>query len=277
LSQNKLPLAKKRVLLYYFNNIIVVLSRIGPILPDVGASGMGTKATHSEIGIKGIRDGLLVTLGNHQSMPDLLADLAQLLQARHSFLKGSRIALAVGNYSFTVEQLEAVQTLFTDHELMLWTVLADLESTRRTARQLGLATRLPGSQTDLDGNLLAEAATTAVSSAPTPAAGDLFLRETVRSGRSIFHEGSVTILGDVNPGAEIIAAGSVVVWGRLRGLVHAGAMGDKTAVICALDLNPTQLRIADQIAISPNESRSKPLPEQATIRQGQIVAEPWHK
>jgi septum site-determining protein MinC len=238
---------------------------------------MGTKAIQSEIGIKGIRDGLLVTLGNHQSMPDLLADLEQLLQARQAFLKGSRIALAVGDYAFTADQLEAVQMLFTNHELMLWTVLADLESTRRAARQLGLATRLPGSQTDLDGNLLAEVTKTAVSPAPTPAAGDLFLRETVRSGRSIFHEGSVTILGDINPGAEIIATGSVVVWGRLRGLVHAGAMGDKTAVICALDLNPTQLRIADQIAISPNESRSQPLPEQATIRQGQIVAEPWHK
>jgi septum site-determining protein MinC len=71
-------------------------------------------------------------------------------------------------------------------------------------------------------------------------------------------KGRLPSLGDVNPGAEIIAGGSVVVWGRLRGLVHAGAMGDDTAVICALDLNPTQLRIADQIAIPPADTRTAP-------------------
>jgi septum site-determining protein MinC len=85
-------------------------------------------------------------------------------------------------------------------------------------------------------------------------------------------------MGDVNPGAEIIAGGDVIVWGRLRGLVHAGALGDETAVICALSLNPTQLRISDQIAISPNGSKHKPEPEKVSIRDGQIVAESWqHK
>ncbi|NJN55025.1 MAG: septum site-determining protein MinC [Anaerolineae bacterium] len=103
----------------------------------------------------------------------------------------------------------------------------------------------------------------------------LLLRETLRSGRSIYHEGHVVILGDVNAGAEIIAGGDVVVWGRLRGLVHAGAMGDSTAVICALDLNPTQLRIADQIAIAPHEAGRTPYPEQAAIKDGQIIAERW--
>ncbi len=82
-------------------------------------------------------------------------------------------------------------------------------------------------------------------------------------------------MGDVNPGAEIIAAGSVVVWGRLRGLVHAGALGDVEAVICALELNPTQLRIADAIAIAPDERRAGVTPEKAAIRQGQIEARAW--
>ena len=87
----------------------------------------------------------------------------------------------------------------------------------------------------------------------------------------------MVIIGDVNPGAEIVASGDVIVWGRLRGLVHAGALGDETAVICALELTPTQLRIADQIAISPDEKRGKAIPEQAAIRSGQIVAEMWQR
>ena len=83
------------------------------------------------------------------------------------------------------------------------------------------------------------------------------------------------IIGDVNPGAEIIAAGDVVVWGRVRGLIHAGALGNETAVICALALTPTQLRIADQIAIPPTTGPDKLQPEKASIRGGQIIAEPW--
>ena len=84
----------------------------------------------------------------------------------------------------------------------------------------------------------------------------------------------VVIVGDVNPGSEIIAAGDVIVWGRLRGLVHAGAMGDETAAICALELTPTQLRIADQIAVAPDQ-RGSVVPERAAIRAGQIVAQSW--
>jgi septum site-determining protein MinC len=82
------------------------------------------------------------------------------------------------------------------------------------------------------------------------------------------------VIGDVNPGSEIIAGGNVVVWGRLRGVVHAGAKGDSAAVVCALDLSPTQLRIADQIAVSP-ERRGGPRPETARIREGRLVAEVW--
>jgi septum site-determining protein MinC len=157
----------------------------------------------------------------------------------------------------------------------LWAVIADDAETRATARDLGLATRLSGSATDLDGNALAESANGAAATRTPPAANALLLRETVRSGRSVWHEGHVVVLGDVNPGAEIIATGHVIVWGRLRGLVHAGAGGDAAALICALDLSPTQLRIADHIAVAPQDSRPAAIPEQAAIRDGQIVAEPW--
>ena len=102
----------------------------------------------------------------------------------------------------------------------------------------------------------------------------VLIQRTLRSGHSVKHLGHITIIGDVNPGAEIIAGGNVVVWGRLRGTVHAGAQGDEDAVICALDLSPTQLRIADHINLAPPQRR-RPKPELARLIDGKVYAEPW--
>ncbi len=82
-------------------------------------------------------------------------------------------------------------------------------------------------------------------------------------------------MGDVNSGAEIVAGGSIIVWGRLRGVVHAGAQGDENAVVCALELAPTQLRIAGEIAVSPKK-QGKSQPEVARLQDGNLTAEPWH-
>lgn len=101
-----------------------------------------------------------------------------------------------------------------------------------------------------------------------------FVARTVRSGQVIRHHGHVTVLGDVNAGAEIIAGGNVIVWGRLRGTVHAGALGDRSALIGALELAPTQLRIADLIA-RPPEGSSNRYPEVAFVESDQINVEAW--
>jgi septum site-determining protein MinC len=76
----------------------------------------------------------------------------------------------------------------------------------------------------------------------------LYVTMTIRSGAEIVHSGSVIIFGDVNAGAEIIAAGDILVWGKLKGKAHAGVKGNAQAVIMALHLEATQLRIADFIA-----------------------------
>jgi septum site-determining protein MinC len=65
-----------------------------------------------------------------------------------------------------------------------------------------------------------------------------------------------------------------VVWGRVRGFVHAGALGNAEALVCAIELQPTQLRIADQIATAPKSGAPRS-PEVARIEGGQIVVEPW--
>jgi septum site-determining protein MinC len=102
----------------------------------------------------------------------------------------------------------------------------------------------------------------------------VLVRRTLRSGFSLQYFGHVVVIGDANPGSEIVAGGDVVVWGRLRGMVHAGAEGNMDAVVCAMDLAPTQLRIADRIATTPKR-KGKPQPEVARIVDGQVVAVPW--
>ena len=102
-----------------------------------------------------------------------------------------------------------------------------------------------------------------------------FYRGTVRSGHKIDFNGNVVVIGDVNPGGEIKATGNVVVVGSLRGTVHAGADGNKEAVIVALTLNPTQLRIADVITRSPDDENKSMeiLPEMAYVKDDRMYIE----
>jgi len=103
----------------------------------------------------------------------------------------------------------------------------------------------------------------------------IVVRRTLRSGASIRHESHIIVVGDVNPGAELIAAGDVIVWGKLRGLVHAGALGDSNAIVCALRFEPTQLRIGNSIARMPEGRKRKSAPEIAVIRDGKIEVVEW--
>ena len=101
------------------------------------------------------------------------------------------------------------------------------------------------------------------------------VHRTLRSGQRVSSAGTVVVLGDVNPGAEVVAGGDVVVVGALRGLAHAGAEGNEQATIWALELAAKQLRIAEVVAIAPEGSESGGGPERARVEKGQIVIEPW--
>lgn len=111
-----------------------------------------------------------------------------------------------------------------------------------------------------------------VALAPTTPA-TLYHVGTLRGGQSLHHPGNIVIVGDVNPGAELVATGDVLVFGSLRGVAHAGAQGDASARVFALDLAATQLRIATCIAADDARKRipGPPRPEGAVVRDGRIV------
>ena len=217
-----------------------------------------------ELKIKGIQDGLLVTIGEGDR-PEVQANLLQQIEAKVSFFKGARLALDVGNRILHAAEMGSLRDKLADREVTLWAVIGNSPVTESTAQVLGLATRLAVPKPErvvrsLDTNLPGEDA--------------VLIQKTLRSGFRVSTHGHVVVIGDVNPGAEIIADGNVVVWGRLKGAVHAGAGGNVAAVVCALELNPTQLRIADLFYV-PSSKKRKSGAEIIRIQNGQAVAEPW--
>jgi septum site-determining protein MinC len=221
--------------------------------------------TNSQIQIKGLRDGLLVSLDDAPWVEQRTAFLTQ-VDAQPDFFKGARLALDVASQVLHVNDLVELRDELSDRGIFLWAVISESPTTEKTAQLLGLATRISKPRPE-------ESRQFSVEDLGEDTA--LFLNRTLRSGTRIEFAGHVVVLGDVNPGGEIIAEGSVIIWGRLRGMVHAGSKGNRNAVICALDLSPTQLRIADEAsaALKPQQN---PKPEIARINEnGKLQAELW--
>jgi septum site-determining protein MinC len=137
-----------------------------------------------------------------------------------------------------------------------------LKSVATSRRQTAIAAVTAGYSVE---QLQAHNSFTGTVNTTSPLADALYLEMTIRSGVEIRHPGTVVVLGDINPGGIIVADGDILVWGRLRGVAHAGAKGNKECVIMALQMEPTQLRIADAVARSPEKLPSQFFPEVAHI------------
>lgn len=240
-----------------------------------------------------------MTLGDG-AWQDVLAELTAQLDrpVAQSFFRGARVLLETGERSIGVKELEELIALFSQHQMELISVVGDA-TTQAAFNQLRSATPQEpraadaplrpaqyagrGESTSSEGlatlpapESLEPEDLTSSENPPSEKSKVLVIQRTVRSGQSIRHSGMVVIIGDVNPGAEVIAEGDVLVWGRLRGVVHAGASGNENAIVSALFLSPTQLRIGRYIARSPEEKQKYAWPaEIAHVRDGQIIVEPW--
>lgn len=215
--------------------------------------------------IKGVRDGLLVTLGEGE-WGELQTALLAHIQERAGFFQGARVALDVGNQILRAAELGNLRDRLSEMGISLWAILSNSPATEQTAQVLGLATRIFTPRP--------ERTIKSPNSNHSDGEVAIFVQRTLRSGMRVTFQGNVVVMGDVNPGAEVIASGSIIIWGRLKGSVHAGAEGNEKAVVCALDLHPTQLRIANVISMTP-EKKGKLQPEIAHIEHGQVVANPW--
>ena len=219
----------------------------------------------SLVQIKGIRDGLLATFSDAPWEDQHIALLGQ-IDERSSFFQGARLAMDVGSQILKVNDLVDLRDQLSERNVVLWAVVSESSTTEKTAQLLGLATRIskprPEAQRQFANTITEDTA--------------LFINKTLRSGTRVEYPGHIVIIGDINSGAEIVAEGNVIVWGRVRGMIHAGAKGNRSAFICALDLSANQLRIANEISATLKPQKD-PRPEVASINsEGRLQAELWH-
>jgi septum site-determining protein MinC len=218
----------------------------------------------ASIRIKGMRDGLLVSLPAGEWEEQRQALLSQ-IDEQGAFFQGARLALDVGEQVIKVNQMVELRDQLSERQVSLWAVLGGSPVTEQTAQLLGLATRVskprPEELESLETGFIPEDTA-------------LFVDRTVRSGTRVEFAGTVVVLGDVNAGAEVAAQGNIIVWGRLRGAAHAGTGGNSGAVICALSLAPMRLQISDEL-LSFNEELDSGVPAMAAVRDGHIEVERW--
>jgi septum site-determining protein MinC len=153
-------------------------------------------------------------------------------------------------------QLQELAETLNTYQIQLKSVATSRRQTAIAACTLGYSVEQIPLQNPLTAN---------VQSTTNPLADALYLQMTVRSGVEIRHPGTVIILGDINPSGIVIADGDIIIWGRLRGVAHAGASGNRESLIMALQMQPTQLRIADAVARAPEKSPTNFYPEVAHI------------
>lgn len=192
------------------------------------------------------------------SWNDLWEQLQQRLQAGKRFWQPLAIVHLIANDRLLdARQLQAIDDALADVGLQLQLVATSRRQTAVAAatagysvtQQSAIAPLLPPDHQEST-PLLAE---------------PIYLQMTVRSGMDIRHQGNVIIMGDVNPGGEIFAAGDIIIWGRLRGIAHAGYPNNPQCLIMALQMEPTQLRIADRVARAPETPPPQFEPEIAYV------------
>ncbi len=218
--------------------------------------------------IKGFKEGLLIMLGEG-GWKDVQADLIEQIEERMDFFRGAKIAIDVDERIVRAAEMGAMRDMLSERGINLFAVISKSSVTDAVAESLGLSTQK---------TILREKDST-VRNILADGENAVLIRKTLRSGSSVKYPGHVLIEGDVNPGAEILAGGSVYIWGKLRGSAHAGIEGSEKEVICAIELNPTQLRIANIYKEFSNFKikiqKKKVQAQKATIVSGGIKISDW--
>jgi septum site-determining protein MinC len=213
------------------------------------------------IEIKGFGNDVFIILSNEASFSDIESDLINRLEKSKSFLAGIEIVLDTKDRILSLEDLEKLRTILSEKfDIKIAFVRANSNETKEAVEQIGWKIETPNQES---GKMADEEETRTI-----------IIRQTIRSGQKVSYPGNVVIIGDVNPGGEIEAVGDIVVFGKLRGVAHAGISGDNSSEIIALGLAPLQLRIAGIIRRSPDSnSETDHVPEVAKIKDGNIVIE----
>jgi septum site-determining protein MinC len=246
--------------------------------------------------IRGRGRGLEIHLAD-RDFDAALVELAARLAERPEFYRGTAATAVVDEAGLDETQIERLRELLAGAGIDL----AGVETSRpgeELARRRALRPRHDMKLSDAARSLVADFAgaradiaerrkrgetsvrrtSHPVAVAPVPAPpGTLYHVGTLRGGQALHHDGNIVVVGDVNPGTELVATGDILVFGRLLGVAHAGAQGDASARVYALVLDATQLRIATCIAADEDARSPSSEPEVAFVRDGRIAIAPFSK
>ena len=216
--------------------------------------------------LKGFRDGMRLIIDPEASMEQIEQAIVERMASLGDSLSGLTMNIDLGSRSLNDNELVRLKKLLNeDYGLEVKQIIGDSQDEPRSAETTQIAGVPALHSEERVYNQIAQLNEET-----------RFIRHTLRSGqieRAL--EGNMVILGDVNPGAEVVAAGDIIVLGALRGVAHAGALGNTSSVIFALKLLPTQLRIGRFITRAPAEQQQHQRAEIARVLDDAIVVEDY--
>jgi len=214
--------------------------------------------------IKGYREGLLITLGEGD-WNKVRATLIEQIDDQIKFFRGAKVAVDVGGRTLRAADLGSLRDDFIVRDVTLVAVLSKSPITDAVSNTLGLYTEKAVLQSTQEDGL---------KTALLDAENAILIKRNLRSGMRITYPGHIVIFGDVNPGAEVIADGNIIIWGKLRGVAYAGYGGDTSCEVCSLKMEASQLRIGNIISL-PGKRKSGNTPERCIVKNEELVIIPW--
>jgi septum site-determining protein MinC len=225
----------------------------------------------AKVVFKGVGQEVQVTLDPLAPFSEIERELEEHLERSGKFFAGAGVTLVLGARKLRDEHLESIRQLLTTHGLTIAEIRASLGDNVRLAPP-----PLPSAPvyTPAATAPLPTRRQTRSEDGLIPRNNALLVKGPLRSGQRVYAEDNLLVFGDVNPGAELIAGGDIMVMGVLRGVAHAGVPDNIAAIIAALSLKPTQLRIGHFISRSPEfQEKHDSGPEIARVDVEQIVVD----
>lgn len=218
----------------------------------------------STVMMKGTKSGIILVLDESAEWGKLKEEIAEKFRFSSDFLGDAQKAISFQGRDLTTKQQEEILEVIEENcNLQIMCVLED-DPRQEAAFAKALEKKIPP---ETEGNI------------PNDGSG-FFFKGNLRSGQVLDVETSIIILGDVNAGARVVSKGNVIILGALKGNVFAGSAGNVNAFVVALDMSPVQIRIADTIARSPDESPRRKKGKETKIafwEDGNIYIEPLDK
>ena len=225
----------------------------------------------AKVAFKGVGQEVHVILDPQAPFAEIERELEEHLERSGRFFIGAAVKLIVSTRQLRDEQLHTIRQLLATYGLTIAEIQASLPDHARSAVP---APSTPS--TDAPPSRLHPIGVPESSPRKSEIARNnaVLIKGPLRSGQRVYAEDHLVVFGDVNPGAELIAGGDIMVIGVLRGVAHAGVPDNMAAIIAAISLKPTQLRIGHFISRSPEfQEKHDPGPEIARVDAEQIVVE----